>query len=451
MSSDLKVSNDFWLSWRDVKSAFTDPRVWCDAGKLQLKELAVSHSVNASRERQREILSLEREFRNILSRGNPNTVADHDRLTEIKTCLQLLSDQAVEGAIIRSKEQWIELGEKPTRYFFQLETKRQSRNAIQELRVGDRSVTSDMEILNTCREFYSSLYLAEPVDLSCQEWLLDQLDAILTAEDQNKCEGDFTLGECYEALSQMSSGKSPGADGLPVEFYRRFWGLLDADLVASLNYSFKHGSLSDSQRQGIIRLLYKKDDPLSLKYWRPISLLNADYKLCTKVLANRLRKVISRVLSEDQTCGVPGRTIFENLMLIRDTISYVQHKQLSAAIISLDQEKAFDRVNHSFLQCVLERFNFGPDFRRWVSVVYHDISSCVINNGRLSQAFNLERGVRQGCPLSPLLYCLVAECLGQAIRRDPSIDGILIPGSGSKQSKVSQYVDDATLILANDY
>ena len=187
--------------------------------------------------------------------------------------------------------------------------------------MGDRSVTSDMEILHTCREFYSSLYSVEPVDLSCQDWLLDQLDAILTAEDQNKCEGDLTLGECYEALFQMSSGKSPGADGLPVEFYQRFWGLLGADLVDSLNYSFKHGSLSDSQRRGIIRLLYKKDDPLSFKNRRPISLLNADYKLCTKVLANRLRKVISRVLSEDQRCGVPGRTIFENLMLIRDTIS----------------------------------------------------------------------------------------------------------------------------------
>ena len=106
-------------------------------------------------------------------------------------------------------------------------------------------------------------------------------------------------------------------------------------------------------------------------------------------------------------------------------------------MISVDQEKAFDRVNHSFLQRVLEWFYFGPDFQRWVSVVYHDISSCVINNGGLPRAFNLERGVRQGCSLSPLLYCLVAECLGQGIRRDPTIEGILIPGSGSKQSKVS--------------
>ena len=193
-------------------------------------------------------------------------------------------------------------------------------------------------------------------------------------------------------------------DGLPAEFYSRFWGLLGRDLVEMLNFSFREGFLSASQRQGILRLLFKKDDPLSLKNWRPISLLNLDYKIATKALSNRIRKVLPNILSEDQTCGVPGRSIFENLFLLRDTIEFAKHKQLPAAIISLDQEKAFDRVNNNFLQRVLERFNFGPDFRRWVKVIYTDISSTVINNSWLSSSFPLQRGVRQGCPLSPLLY-----------------------------------------------
>ena len=113
--------------------------------------------------------------------------------------------------------------------------------------------------------------------------------------------------------------------------------------------------LSRTQRRGILHLLYKKDDPLSLKNWRPISLLNLDYKIATKALYNRLRKVLPQILSEDQTCGMPGRSIFENLLL-RDTIDYAKLKQLSAAVISLDQEKAFDRVNHAFLKHVLERY-----------------------------------------------------------------------------------------------
>ena len=129
-------------------------------------------------------------------------------------------------------------------------------------------------------------------------------------------------------LHKCQQKKSPGSDGLPVEFYRRFWGLLGPDLVEILNYSFQHGSLSETQRRGIIRLLYKKEDPLELKNWRPISLLNTDYKICTKVLANRLRHVLPRIINKDQTCGIPDRSIYENLFLLRDTIDYVKHKRI---------------------------------------------------------------------------------------------------------------------------
>ena len=235
-----------------------------------------------------------------------------------------------------------------------------------------------------------------------------------------------------------------------MEVYCCFWGLLGQDLVDT-NYSFTHRALADSQRLRIIRLLFKKDDPLTLKNWHPISLLNTDYKICTKVLTNRLCRVSSLILSEDQTCGIPDRSIFENLFLIRDTIDYVKHKELSAALISLDEEKAFDQVNHGFLQRVLERFNFGPNFKRWVTIAYTDVKSCVTNNGWLSSAMSLERRVRQGCLLSPLLYFLVVETLGQAIHCDLSIEGISIPSSRGKQSKVSQYADYTTLILANDF
>ena len=210
------------------------------------------------------------------------------------------------------------------------------------------------------------------------------------------------VNECFEAASQLSSNKSPGSDGVPVEFYSCFWSFLGPDLVVTLDYSYTYGSMSDTQRRGIIRLLFKKDDPLELKKWRPISLLKTDYKICTKVLANRLRNVLPRIINKDETCSIPDHSIYENLFLLQDTIDFAQHKHLSAAIISLDQEKAFDRVNHKFLHRVLTRFNFGP--RRWVNVVYNDITSNVINNGWLSLPFHLKRGIGQGCPLSPLLY-----------------------------------------------
>ena len=138
-----------------------------------------------------------------------NTAADHVCLAEIKDLLKTIDDRAAEGAMIRSKEQWIKTREKPTRCFFQLENKRQSRNAIFERRVNNTSVTSDKNILR-------DVYNAEPVDLESQDWLLEQLDHFLTVDDQKLCEGELSLAECFKAASQMSSNKSPGSDGLPV-------------------------------------------------------------------------------------------------------------------------------------------------------------------------------------------------------------------------------------------
>jgi len=134
--------NSFWTTWQQNKPMFTDPRVWWDAGKLQLKVNAIPHSVAEARERKRQKLNLEREFYNILSCSNSNTANDHTRLAEIKDLLKAIEDCTIEGAISRSREQWIEFGEKPTKYFYQLEQKRQTRNAIHELRLSDQTVTS---------------------------------------------------------------------------------------------------------------------------------------------------------------------------------------------------------------------------------------------------------------------------------------------------------------------
>ena len=145
--------NDFWPVWRNNKPCFTDPRIWWDAGKLQLKESAVSHSVASARDRQCDRSNLECEFRNNLSRGNSNTTSDRTRLSEIKGLLKAIDDQIVEGSIIDSKEKWTELGEKPTRYFYQLETQRQTCNSITELHVKNLTVTSDQTILANVENF----------------------------------------------------------------------------------------------------------------------------------------------------------------------------------------------------------------------------------------------------------------------------------------------------------
>ena len=207
--------------------------------------------------------------------------------------------------------------------------------------------------------------------------------------------------------------------------------------------------MSFSQRTGLIILLYKKNDRFDTKNWRPISLLCTDYKILSKVLTNRLKTVLSSVISNAQSCGVPGRFSGSNIRTVQDIVNYCNLNQLGSALISLDQEKAFDRMDWSYMLKVLERMNFGPSFRAWVRLVYNNIFSRVLVNGYPSNAFPVTGGVRQGCPLSPLLYTIVAETLASALKKDNNIDGFRL--FNDEPTKLSQYADDTSVIVHSDH
>ena len=141
-------------------------------------------------------------------------------------------------------------------------------------------------------------------------------------------------------------------------------------------------------------------DPLYLKNWRPISLLNT----ATKRIAKRLEKVLPELINRDQTGYIKNRFIEENIRLISDVIDSYDENNLPGFLLFIDFEKAFDSLEWSFLFKSLEVMNFGPVFQRWIRTFYSNISSCVINNGYTTRFFPLKRGVRQGCPLSGLLF-----------------------------------------------
>ena len=165
-------------------------------------------------------------------------------------------------------------------------------------------------------------------------------------------------------------------------------------MIDCLNHGALQGELSISQRQGIISLIPKTDkDLLSLKNWCPISLLNTDYKIATKCIAKRLEKVLPLPIGSNQTGYIKGRFIGENIRLISDIIA--QHENDQGMIFFLDFEKAFDSLEWDNLFRVLEEMNFGPSFRNWVHTFYHNISSCIVNNGHASEFIPLKKRVRQ--------------------------------------------------------
>ena len=217
------------------------------------------------------------------------------------------------------------------------------------------------------------------------------------------------------------------------------------DVVSSINYAFEKCELSICQKRGVITLLPKKGKPPnSLNNLRPIPLLNTDHKIASKALAKRLEKVLPDVIYQNQTGYVKKRYIGENIRLISDVLNFTKIKNLPGAAIFVDFKKAFDSIEWDYLSKVLDVFNFKHDFKKWIKVFYTDVSSCVLNEGFASPFFNLERGVRQGCPLSGLLFVLGIEFLNLAILANPSIKGLSV---GNKVIKITLYADDTTLLL----
>ena len=174
------------------------------------------------------------------------------------------------------------------------------------------------------------------------------------------------------------NNKSPGCDRLTTEFYRAFWNIISTYTVNSFNYAFNAGNLSISQRQGIISVIpKKKKDTQYLKNWRPVTLLNVDYKIATKTIALRIEKALPHLINPSQTGYVKGGLLGESIRLILDIMEYTKHKDIPGVAVFLDFEKAFDSVEWNYIQKRLEATNFGPHLRQWIYVFYHNISPVV--------------------------------------------------------------------------
>ena len=352
---------------------FPSVKSWWDFFKTSLK----SEIVFFSRIRRR-CLSRERVFlvNRLVSLKRRLTSGDSTVATEISRLeseLKALISRELEGSKVRSRARWLEDGERPTRYFFKLEHERVARNSVTSiLDSNDVEVFSREEIERAHVRFYSDLFSKDPIDAVCKQICLSSIDKFLSPPQRDTCEGLLSLPELTDSLRSLNLGRSPGSDGLTTEFYLHFWNSLGPLLLRVAEQCFLDGELAESMKESITRLIFKKrGDAKHLKNWCPISLLNVDYKIISKAITIRLSKVIELIVHSDQTCSVPGRAIFSNVSLLRDILDHIELTRECAILVNLDQEKAFDRVDRSFLLDVLRSYEFGHDFCHWISIFYN--------------------------------------------------------------------------------
>ena len=338
--------------------------------KYKIKEFTGKYSINKKATENAARINLESKLKtlnNSLSSGCSDEVLKE--YEDCKTRLESLYDNVTNGLIVRSRVTWYEKGEKSNKFFYNLEKRNKAKTYVKTLII-DNMITQVQEpIMKSLKEFYSSLYTRKSLKTEKEylEYLAGISASTLSKQDQGLCERQLSLKEIFDALNDMPADKTPGNDGITKEFYLAFFDMLGPKLLMGYNHTFSQGELSTSQKQAVITLIEKKGrDKRYIKNWRPISLLNVDAKIISKILATRLTKVISQLISSDQTAYVPGRFIGESVRLTSDVLEYMKTSELPGYLITIDIEKAFDSVDHTFLVAVLKKFGFGDDFIRSV-------------------------------------------------------------------------------------
>ena len=268
----------------------------------------------------------------------------------------------------------------------------------------------------------------------------------------------FTEKEVRSVMENLPLGKQAGPNRVPNGVYKVMANIFVPKFTQLLNESTKPGGqLPPSMLEGDICLLYKKASREDVRNYRPLTMLNTDYKMYTRILATRMRDMVHQFVSEMQKGFVPSTFIAEATMLLTLIENYINSEPDSrqGVFIFLDMEKAFDRVSFDFLQQAMKTLNFGPTFRSCVDKMYDETKPPkrrIYANGFYGDWFDIKSGVAQGCPLSPLLFLIVAETLRIAIEIEPGPDGTVGDGVrgiqiGEKRFRISQYADDTALIL----
>ena len=376
-------------------------------------------------------------------------------MRELKDRIDNLKTEILNGVRIRSRIDEQLQGEKVSAYLIKQQMNVKCTKLFSSItaeagvidNVGEGTVITGKDAVEMyIKKYYENLYKKEHLDENSQDWFLSFVTRQIDQADSALLGKNVTMTEVYEAIKDMKTNKSPGIDGLPIEFYVKFWEIIKEDLFEILVNIIGGTELQEFQRQAIIVLIHKDGDLNQLRNWRPISLICADIKIVAKILAKRLRLVMYKVISKYQYC-VQGRTIVDCTCQIRDVLYHVNEADLTGAVVNLDWEKAFDRVDWGLIEKTMYKMGFPSNVINWIMILYKNIQSTCLINGYLTKPFKVERGIRQGCPLSMIVYVIFQEPLYNAIEK---ISSIIPPAIKSEQIKVLGYADDTTGFMGND-
>jgi len=354
----------------------------------------------------------------------------------------------------RAKENWLKFGDRNTKYFHACASQKKCRNLVKEIvDLDGKRWYSQEGIEGAFVRYFQWLYKAESVAEigPC----INSITPKVSPEMNQSLLAPVTMEEIQTALNQMDPLKAPGPDGFPACFFQQNWEILHQEVCDAISYFFDTCNLNASINATIIALVPKTKNPISVNDFRPISLCNVTYKILSKILANRLKRIMSCIISGLQSAFISGRLISNNIIAAYETLHTMQTRLWGRSGymgVKLDMSKAYDRVEWSFLEAVMIKLGFAPAWVRMIMACVKTVNYSVVVNGNVVGKIFPLRGLRQGDPISPYLFIICAEvfsALLQNAQMKGCISGVPTSKKGPKITHLFFADDNLVFCKAN--
>jgi exonuclease III len=350
----------------------------------------------------------------------------------------------------KSRVQWLKEGERNTKFFHRAMTHRRYINRITQLEDDQGTPIRDHDqIAEALNSFYQDLLTETNTNREeAIQKVTRHIPKLINSEQNIALIRPITQSEVDSAVKDMPPGKAPGPDGFTTDFFHYCWDMIKEDVWLAVEESRTSGQVLSTLNATFITLIPKEERATHPKQFRPISLCNVIYKIITKVIANRLKPLLPTIISNEQSGYVEGRQIMDSVILANEVIHSLKTSKIPGMLIKLDLSKAFDRLSWQYLRSVLESFGFSNHWVDWILKLTSSPFFSILVNGTPSRPFRSTRGIRQGDPLSPFLFVIMAEGLGRYLKAavlEGSLTGLPLHNLHPAPSH-SQFVDDTLLM-----
>ena len=420
------------------------PLKWWDLFKTKIKYELILYS----KIQQKKNSQIYNTLRNNLIKAKQHN--QHDEISQLTLKLNQIYENKLNGAQIRSRLPPLSSIDDPSPLAPIIENLTQSKSLLPtDSNTPPPNIST--EKLNSINfhsflSFFKNLWKPSSSLLNPSTYL-DTLNFLIPHEVLQTLPSSplITCNEIRSAIQTLNPNSAPGLDGFTPKLYSSFPSLIPI-LCQTFNNVYLQKKLAHSQSLALIKLIPKIPNPISVKDWRPISLLNTDYKILSSIISSRLKPLLNSVISLQQQCGLPNRQIFNNHLNILSAINYTNDFLQPLAILEIDFYKAFDTISHKFILSTASKIGIPVTLLNWIQIFLSDLTARLNLNGYLSDPISIKCGIRQGCPLSMLLFVIDIEPLTQKILASSKIQGISI---GTSSLKVSHYADDLTLFISS--